>query len=88
MVVRLDVIGVLRVQSRFERRVQLTGWLGCSNLVIGSGFHEIGTLTVLVGWLFRYRHRFGSLWIRIITNRRLSADSVFGGDSSSKRTNY
>lgn len=89
-VVRLGVmIGALRVDSRFESRIELMiGRLGCSNLVIGSGFREIGTLTVLVGWLFRHGHRFGSLWIRIITNRKLSAESVPKKEIISKRTNY
>lgn len=61
------IVAALRVESRFGRRIELIGWLGCSDLVVGNTVCEIGTLTVLVCWLLGYGHRFGSLWIRIVT---------------------
>lgn len=85
---RADVmVAALWVESRFGRRIELIGWLGCSDSIVRNSFCEIATLTVLVGWLFGHGHRFGSLWIRIVTNRKLSAERVIERCHNSKRTN-
>lgn len=85
---RADVmVAALRVASRFGRRIELIDWLGCSDLIVGNSFCDIRTLTVLVGWLFGHGHRFGSLWIHIVTTRKLSAKRVFERCHNSKRTN-